>query len=223
MKTNLHFWSYLAQLFLELEMFQTKVVEKIKTHILCSKTFFRQSCRLWGNVEKYCTAGRAEDGNMADARCMLDAYGYTHTHKHTHTHTHAQNVMKAPHCYIGTYIGCLLSWYTHTSLDTHQSISDNSAVCKPLRISALSALNLFHVALLATVFAGGCYLIRKYVDPLVWSLNIANFTGTPGGAVRWRNAIQSENSRTRFPMVSLEYFIGIILPAALWPWGRHSL
>jgi len=33
-------------------MFQTKGVEKIKTHILCSVTFFRKSCRLWDNVEK---------------------------------------------------------------------------------------------------------------------------------------------------------------------------
>jgi len=33
-------------------MFQTKVVEKIKAHILCSVTFFL-SCRLWDNVGKY--------------------------------------------------------------------------------------------------------------------------------------------------------------------------
>jgi len=38
-------------------MFQTKVVEKIKTHILCSITFFRKSCSLWDNVEKLRTAG----------------------------------------------------------------------------------------------------------------------------------------------------------------------
>jgi len=39
MNTDIHFLSYLAQLILELEMFQTKVVEKIKTNILCSVTF----------------------------------------------------------------------------------------------------------------------------------------------------------------------------------------
>ena len=40
MKTNIHFWSYLTQFFLEWEMFQTNVVEKIKTHILYPVTFF---------------------------------------------------------------------------------------------------------------------------------------------------------------------------------------
>jgi len=34
-----------------------KVVEKIKTHILGSITFLRESCRLWDNVGKNCTAG----------------------------------------------------------------------------------------------------------------------------------------------------------------------
>jgi hypothetical protein len=46
-KNNRHFewspiyWSYLVHLFLEREMYQTKVVEKIKTHILCSVTDFQ--------------------------------------------------------------------------------------------------------------------------------------------------------------------------------------
>jgi hypothetical protein len=80
MKTNIHFWSYLVQFFLEWEMFQTEVEDKIKRNILCSVTFFfRSSCRLWDNVEKYCRAGHATDDNMARAHCMLDIKSYKHT------------------------------------------------------------------------------------------------------------------------------------------------
>jgi len=57
-KTNIHFWSHLAQ-FLEREIFQTEDLEKIKTHISCSITFFQKSCSLGDNVEKY---GRTRQG-----------------------------------------------------------------------------------------------------------------------------------------------------------------
>ena len=47
--------------------------------------------------------------------------------------------------------------------------------------------------------------------------------GAPGGAVGRGTALQAGRSLVRFPMLSLEFFIAIILPAALWPWGRLSL
>jgi hypothetical protein len=57
-------------------MFQTKIVEKIKTFILCSITFLQKSCHLWDNMEKYGTARQVTDENIIrrakDALCMLD-------------------------------------------------------------------------------------------------------------------------------------------------------
>jgi hypothetical protein len=42
-------------------MLQTQVVEKIKTHILCSITFSRKPYRLWDNVDKYGRVGVCTD------------------------------------------------------------------------------------------------------------------------------------------------------------------
>jgi hypothetical protein len=63
MKTYIDFWKYFAEFFLN-EMFHTKVLEIIKTHILCSITFIRISYRLWGNVEKYVTARQTTDDSI---------------------------------------------------------------------------------------------------------------------------------------------------------------
>ena len=61
MKTYVRVCQHLAQFFLEWEMFQTKVVDKAKTHILCSI-----------NVEIYGGAIQATDDNMALAIRVLD-------------------------------------------------------------------------------------------------------------------------------------------------------
>ena len=47
--------------------------------------------------------------------------------------------------------------------------------------------------------------------------------GVRGGAVVWGTALLAGRSRVRFPMVSKEFFIDVILPAALWLWSRLSL
>jgi hypothetical protein len=62
-------------------MFQTKVVEKIKTHILCSVTFFQKSCRLRDNVEKYGKARRVTDNIRGRMRFVCWTTWATDTHR----------------------------------------------------------------------------------------------------------------------------------------------
>jgi hypothetical protein len=40
----------------------------------------------------------------------------------------------------------------------------------------------------------------------------------PTTQLKWGTALQAGRSRDRYPMVSLEFFIDIVLPAALWRW-----
>jgi hypothetical protein len=56
-------------------MFQTKVVEKIKTHILCPIFFL--NCAIYETMwKKYFRAAEATDENMWHVYCMLDTQGY---------------------------------------------------------------------------------------------------------------------------------------------------
>jgi hypothetical protein len=50
-------------------MFQTKVVEKIKTYILHSKSFFPKIMAFMRSAEKYCNVGHVTD----DGACALQA------------------------------------------------------------------------------------------------------------------------------------------------------
>ena len=90
-----HLWQYLAKLFLEWETFQIKVVENIKTLILCSTIFARKSCRLWDSVEKYGGARQAANnygGPLHAGLVRLHARKHTAAPVHTHTHTKAYSV-----------------------------------------------------------------------------------------------------------------------------------
>jgi hypothetical protein len=88
MKTFSHLWQYLAY-FLEWEMFQIKVVEKIKTHILRTVPFFRISLRLWDNVEKYGGTRGATNDVTIWCICVFQGYTFEHARTHTRARTHA--------------------------------------------------------------------------------------------------------------------------------------
>jgi hypothetical protein len=68
--TLVHLWQYFPEFFLEWEMFQTKIVEEIKTYTLCSGTSFQKSCHLWDNVEKYGTARQTTNDTVICCICF---------------------------------------------------------------------------------------------------------------------------------------------------------
>jgi hypothetical protein len=55
---------------------------------------------------------------------------------------------------------------------------------------------------------------------LTW---IMHNLGARGSVVDWGTMQKAGRSRVRVPMRSLDFSIDIILPTALWPWGRLSL
>ena len=105
-------------------MFQTKVVGKIKTHILCSVTFFRKSCCLWDNVEKYCRAGQTTDDNMAHEHCMLDTWEYKSTLRICNTYCLSTATVGTR---IRNNILCILRVLLNTGIATVKSVAFSKA------------------------------------------------------------------------------------------------
>jgi hypothetical protein len=62
-------------------MLQTELVEKIRTHILCSITFPKNR-NVLDNVEKYGRARQATNDSMAHKRCHLHARQLSQEYKH---------------------------------------------------------------------------------------------------------------------------------------------
>ena len=106
-----HLWQYFAELFLEWRMFQIRVVEIIKIHILCRIKFFenravcgimskdlmepeRPQMTIWRRVACWISKTTRTE---AQARAVLPhtyTYACTRTHSRSHTHTQICNT----HC-----------------------------------------------------------------------------------------------------------------------------
>ena len=68
-----------------------------------------------------------------------------------------------------------------------------------------------------------CTSLFPVLCPLSFSVSFAMLFTVSFTAHTLSPALQAGRSRVRFQMVSLEFFIAIILPAALWFWSRLSL
>jgi hypothetical protein len=68
----------------------------------------------------------------------------------------------------------------------------------------------------------------RYIYLQIWELllvfnAIILPTGARGSVICWDTMLQTGRSQVRFPMKLFEFLIVLILPVALWPWGRLSL
>jgi hypothetical protein len=120
MMTFPHLWRYLAEFFLEWEMFQIQVAEKIKTHILCSVTIFRKSCRyeiMSKNVVE------PERPHMTIWHMRVACWIRLQAGKHTHARTLTQKdviliafpVVSRPRC-LTLYVHCLSCLFLFVSV-----------------------------------------------------------------------------------------------------------
>jgi len=64
METYVHVWQYLAEFFLEWDVLVKSYRENQNTRFIFSNLFFRKSCHLWDNEEKYGRVIQATDGNI---------------------------------------------------------------------------------------------------------------------------------------------------------------
>jgi len=93
-----------------------KLLRKSK-HILCSVTFYRKSCCLWDNVEKYCRDWQTTGGNMAYSQCMMDSWDFRHTLRICNTYCFSNATMVTRTRLNATlYIFCLSCYSTYKDL-----------------------------------------------------------------------------------------------------------
>ena len=76
------------------------------------------------------------------------------------------------------------------------------------RVSSMLETKFFSHTKVGTVHYDSVYFNR--VPRAVWGMQWRSWL---------RHCSKSRKVAGRFPMVSLEFFIHVILPAALWPWG----
>jgi len=172
MKTYAHLWQYLTQFFVQWEMFQTKFVQKIKTHILCSTSFSPKSCHVWDNVEKYGRSWQATNDSIT--WCMHFAFWIT---KATDTQILAspqqQRLHKHPSVLCFPYTECLahLSTLFLHLLHLH-FLTAFSDIYMPSVVYVHIYKNSWHKGLAFLCFPPGCtthQVSTVHYFPFCWS------------------------------------------------------
>jgi len=132
-------------------MFQIKLVEKMKIHILCSITFFWKLCLLYDNVGEYYTAWQVTDDNIIWCMhwaCLITNATDTHLEYVTLTAFPWQQWLHECTSVLHIYIHCLSFFLFTRSHDTFFVEGDCS---QALVLKAVSLWLLFVVLVVVVV------------------------------------------------------------------------
>jgi hypothetical protein len=93
----------------------------------------------------------------------------------------------------------------------------------------IATIRFHYISSFGDIYLVAAYpLLNKLQNKLVTVIYIIviiyiNLRLAQGSKIDLGPMLQTKRSRVLFPMRSLELSIRLILPAALWPWGRPSL
>jgi hypothetical protein len=138
----------------------------MKTHILCSVTFFRKLHCLWDNVEKYGgDRGATNDVTIWRIRfaCWISKATCTYAHAHTDQYViltafeQQQWLANAPQCYVIRTLPVLLYF----------SLSDIVSLFVEMQINTLTVFTLPVVAVYFWMYVVRCQVTnhRDFVEP----------------------------------------------------------
>jgi hypothetical protein len=141
--------------------------------------------------------------SLTDHNRYLNTYHHHHHHHHHHHisvmelgHLLTRSGLKCPEASSKVCCGSFCQWGSRVSLPW---VIYYEAFCLHVVFSFSCSLNI-------------CFNRNTYGSQVLQN------NGVRGGAIGWGTALQTGRSRVRLTMVPLEFFIDIILPAALWPW-----
>ena len=150
-------------------MFEIKLVEKIKIHILCFVTFFWKSFHSWDNVEK-CGGTTGAADNMAHAGCLLDNKGYTRASPrpciHTHTHTQKCVILAAFPQQQWFYELASLLRYTYTACLACSTIDVSLFQSPPTRLSIIGLCQFCRICIFRSRKI--CLSNEFEINPTIW-------------------------------------------------------
>ena len=183
MKTRIHFWSYLAQFFLEWKIFETHALyctENQNTRVVFSNFFFRKAFCLWDNVKNFVQPDRPQ---MTIWRTQIAGW----IPKATNTHSEYVILIAVP---LQQWLHERTSTIRYTHIASLVKIKLNICYCTPVCESLILCNYTFYSNIIRSERGRQFYFER---EPSI----------SKAGAAEWKGYATHSEGRISFTVTSL--------------------